>query len=329
MSLQPSPYMPPRWLRNAHVQSLLGSSPLRVRLGAKQLAASAAEHQTHVLQLHDGTRLQGVHSLPPGESPKAMALLLHGWEGSAESSYMRLSAAALLKRNVAVFRLNFRDHGDTYHLNNELFHSCRLDEVIAAAIQVQQRFAHGVPMFAAGYSLGGNFTLRLALHGAARGLRLQRVAAVCPVISPANTMDALEQGWPVYLHYFERKWGASLRRKFALFPSDDFNADTRKLRMRALTDWLVRQHSSFASLQDYFDGYSVAGERLRSLSVPADILMAADDPVIPVADFAQLQLPTHSSVELAQHGGHCAFLCNARLHGYAEQWLADRLLRQS
>jgi hypothetical protein len=64
-----------------------------------------------------------------------------------------------------------------------------------------------------------------------------------------------------------------------------------KLDIRALTAWLVERHTSFGSLQAYFDGYSIAGDRLSSLQVPADILMAQDDPVIPYATFSDWQLP--------------------------------------
>ena len=31
-----------------------------------------------------------------------------------------------------VARLNLRDHGDSHHLNDEIFHSCRIAEVVGA-----------------------------------------------------------------------------------------------------------------------------------------------------------------------------------------------------
>src|SRR5204863_7609974 len=122
-----------------------------------------------------------------------LALLLHGWEGSVESSYMRLTAAQLLQRGYEVFRLNFRDHGATHHLDEGIFHSNRIDEVVHAARDVAARFAQR-PLVVAGYSLGGNFALRLALRAPAAGLELAHVAAVCPVLDPAATMDAMETG---------------------------------------------------------------------------------------------------------------------------------------
>lgn len=327
--LQAADYRPPRWLRSPHLQSVLGSSPLRRRRGAQAMQASGAVTTEHLLDAGDGVRLHGLHSVLPGRAPRGLALLLHGWEGSAESSYMRLTAARLLARGFEVFRLNFRDHGDSHHLNEALFHSNRIDEVVHAAGDVARRFLPAdrrLPMVAAGYSLGGNFALRIALRAPAAGLPLAQVAAVCPVLDPALTMQQMERGLPLYLRYFERKWRGSLQRKRALFPDrHDFDDATLKLGMRELTEWLVRRHTDFGSIDAYFDGYSIAGARLAGLQVPADILMAEDDPVIPVSEFRALELAPRTRLDIAPWGGHCGFLENARLDGFAERWVADRL----
>ncbi len=323
-------YAPPRWLRNEHVQSVLASSALRQQRGASALIRLRARTTGHEVDGGDGVRLHGLHSVVPGTAARGLAILLHGWEGSTESSYMRMCAAELLGAGFEVFRLNFRDHGDTHHLNEALFHSNRLDEVVHAARDIATRFwpeaSAERPLVAAGHSLGGNFVLRLALRAPDAGLPLARVAAVCPVLDPGHTMLQMERGMPLYMRYFEKKWRESLARKRQLFPqSHAFDDATLKLRMRELTTWMVRQHTEFDSVEAYFDGYSIAGSRLRGLTVPADILMAADDPVIPVEDFHALELPPAASLEIARWGGHCGFLLNGRLDGFAERWVADRL----
>src|SRR5699024_10672412 len=91
-------FAPPRWLRNAHLQSVLGTSPWRRRRGALALEATGARTTEHVVDGGDGVRLQGLHSAMPGAPSRGLALLLHGWEGSSESSYMCLTAAHLLRR---------------------------------------------------------------------------------------------------------------------------------------------------------------------------------------------------------------------------------------
>ena len=320
-------YRPPRWLRNAHVQSVLGSSAMRRRVGERSLAASGGVTTEHLIDGGDGVRLQGLHSAVPGVAPRGLVLLLHGWEGSVDSSYMRLTAAQLLARGLEVFRLNFRDHGNTHHLNEGLFHSNRIQEVVHAAREIAQRFPLR-PLTVAGYSLGGNFALRLALHAPAAGLPLAHVAVVCPVLDPARTMDAMEQGLPLYRWHFERKWRQSLARKRALFPQHhDFDDRALGLRIRPLTQWMVERYTDFGTLDRYFDGYSIAGDRLAGLQVPASILMAEDDPVIPVDGFRALRLPASSSLEISPWGGHCMFLESASLDGFAERWIAQRLAR--
>lgn len=325
LMLTASDYRPPRWLRNPHLQSVLGSSQWRRRVGERQLAASGAVTTGHLVDGGDGVRLQGLHSAVPDRAARGLALLLHGWEGSVDSSYMRLTAAALLREGFDVFRLNFRDHGDTHHLNEELFHSNRIDEVVHAAADVARRFATR-PLVAAGYSLGGNFALRLALRAPAAGLPLAHVAAVCPVLDPARTMDSMETGLPFYRWHFERKWRESLLRKRALFP-ERLQVDDRtlSLRLRPLTQWLVERHTEFGTLEQYFDGYAIAGSRLAAMQVPASILMAADDPVIPLDDFQRLTLPPTARLEIARWGGHCGFLLDAHLHSFAERWVAQHL----
>jgi uncharacterized protein len=318
-------YQPPRWLRNAHVQSVLGTSSLRRQFGERSLAALGAVTTEHLIDGGDGVRLQGLHSVIQQRDSRGLVLLLHGWEGSVDSSYMRLTAAQLLRRGFEVFRLNFRDHGNTYHLNEGIFHSNRIDEVVHAACDVARRFARR-PLAVAGYSLGGNFALRLALRAPAAGLELAHVAAVCPVLDPARTMDVMEHGFPLYYWYFQRKWRSSLQRKRALFPAQlDLNDDVLGLSMRLLTKWLVERHTDFGTLDRYFDGYSIARGRLAMLPVPASILTAQDDPVIPVEGFHELRLPTSARLEIAPWGGHCGFLENARLDGFAERWVAERL----
>ena len=326
MSQQRSAFTPPRWLRSPHLQSVLSSSPLRAIRARRRLHALAAVHEAVVLDVGGGVRLQGVHSRAPGSEPKGLVVLLHGWEGSVDSNYMRLTAARLLDAGFDVFRLNFRDHGDSHHLNEGIFHSNRIDEVVDAVRAIAARWPTR-PLFAAGYSLGGNFALRLALRARSHGLPLQRVVAICPLLDPARTMDAMEAGVPLYSRYFEHKWRRSLARKREIFPDKHaFDDQVLRLRLRPLTAYFAERHTEYGSIDDYFDAYSIAGDRLAALPVPADILMAADDPVVPAADFGEIARHRAVHLEMAEHGGHCGFLRNWRMQGYAEDWLAARFI---
>jgi predicted alpha/beta-fold hydrolase len=320
-------YLPPIWLRNAHVQSILGSSSWRKKCGAQVLRATGAVTTEHLLDGGSGIRLLGFHSTRPGTRPQGLVVLLHGWEGSAESGYMRFTAAQLLADGFDVFRLNFRDHGNTHHLNAGLFLFSELNEVVCAVADMARRF-QSLPLFAAGYSLGGNFALRLALCAPAADIPLRHVAAVCPLLDANTGMEALERGLPIYYRYFMRKWRASLRKKRSLFP-DVHTYDDSALAgdMRSLTRDLIYPHSGFTTLQDFFRSYSLTGGRLSQLQVPVSILAAGDDPMIPVSEFEQLSLPAHSFLEVSAWGGHCGFIVDSSLAGFGERWISARLLK--
>jgi predicted alpha/beta-fold hydrolase len=320
-------FRPPRLLRNPHVQSLLASSGLRallVKRRGREIEANAVEH---ILECGQDIRLQGFYTaqrvLPEA---RGLVVLLHGWEGSARSNYVLNTAARLLREGFDVFRLNFRDHGETHHLNREIFHSCRIDEVVNAVHEVARRFQPRA--FAiAGFSLGGNFALRVALRAPAARIPLDYALAVCPVVNPASVLSSLERGPLFYEHYFLHKWTRSLRTKQTLFPDAElFSREELKTSLRDLTRSLVLRHTDFGSLENYLNGYSITGDTLAALRVPATILTSADDPVIPIADFESLALPPQVELDVAPHGGHCGFIMDFSLRSFTEDYIAERML---
>jgi predicted alpha/beta-fold hydrolase len=320
-------FNPPRLLRNPHVQSVLASSGVRRFASLRRGDGIEARAVEHILDCGEGVRLQGFHT-PQRAVPEARGLvvLLHGWEGSARSSSVLATGARLLREGFDVFRLNFRDHGETHHLNREIFHSCRIDEVVNAVREAASRFRPRV-LTVAGFSLGGNFALRVALRAPATGIALAYALAVCPVISPESGLFGLENGPRFYQRYFLHKWTRSLRAKQALFPDTElFSRAELDGDLRGLTRSLVLRHTSFGSLENYLNGYSIEGDTLASLRIPATILTSADDPVIPIEDFRKLKLPPNVELDIAAHGGHCAFIRDFSLRSFTEDYIAERML---
>ncbi len=321
--MQAADFRPRGLLKNPHVQSVLASSGLR-RLAMKERVQLITERsREHLLDLGPDMRLQGLHALPDGE-PRGLVVLLHGWEGSVQSTYLQSLGARLLQAGYAVFRLNFRDHGDTHHLNEGIFHSCRIEEVATAVALIAQQFGRR-PLYIGGYSLGGNFALRVALRATEYAIPLDYVFAVCPAIHPPHVLRAIETGPAFYHAYFMLKWRRSLLLKQRAFP-ERYNFDwARSGRMRDVTRGLIERHTDFGTVENYLNGYSIAGDKLAHLSVPGVILAAADDPVCPVDDFNDLRLPAHVELQIAEHGGHCGFVSDSSLESFAEAFVLNRL----
>jgi len=315
-------FVPPPGLGSAHIQSIAARVPWyrrRVESAASGLLGAA---QSEIVDCGSGVRLHGFYS-EPRTPPRGLVVLLHGWEGCADSIYMLSLGAALFEARFAVFRLNFRDHGDTYALNEGLFHSCRVDEVVAAVRAVQARHP-GPGLALVGHSLGGNFAARVALRAPAAGIAVDRVIGVCPVLRPQSTMRALEEGLWIYRQFFLQRWRQSLETKAALFPALYEFGDLRRLRtLTETTDFFVRRYTEFATLDEYLSGYALTGPRLEPLTVPTRLILAADDPVIPSADAALLARPPALTVDITRRGGHCGFV-----QGYAlDSWADLEVLR--
>jgi predicted alpha/beta-fold hydrolase len=309
-----SPYNPPIYLRNGHVQTVLNSQGPR-RFRARSLQKRIDTHQI-ILQADDGTRLLADFDRSPARA-SGLVILLHGWEGSSQSSYLVTSASQLLSAGFDTLRVNLRDHGDSHHLNRELFNSTRSPEV-ASAIRnyvAEQGYEN---VFIAGFSLGGSFALRIAADmGGAIGLKA--AMAISPPIDPARAMHALNSGFAGYEHYFYLRWHQSLRKKLELFPDLDFQDDLDIAKsLDDLNRLFIPRHTIYSELDDYFAAYELTGDRLSSLSIPSYLIAAEDDPIIPAEDLDRIDVVKNLHIERHRYGGHCGFLLNLAAHSWVE-----------
>lgn len=319
-------FRPPWPLTSGHIQTMLSSSGVRRQLLPHAAQTVREGAQETMVDGGDGVRLTGAYTAQK-KLPQArgLAVLFHGWEGSVDSTYVLQTGSRLLAEGWDVFRLNFRDHGDSHPLNEALFHSCRIDEVVHALGDIARRWPSR-KLALAGFSLGGNFALRAALRAPEAGVPLDYALAVCPIVDPGEGLFSLEETAPwFYRAYFLRKWRRSLRAKQAAFPHRQyFELDELKQNLRGLTESLVLRHTDFGSLQAYLDGYSVAGAALQRMQIPATILTARDDPVIPVDAFEKLELPPCVELDIAPHGGHCGFIRGMDMTSFTDEYIAAR-----
>ncbi len=319
------PFQPPRWLANSHVQSVLPSLPIRRGSVERFAAPVMAASQPLVLDCGEGVRLMGLYSAARAPGPERLAVLLHGWEGSAESLYILSLAQRLHDHGFAVMRLNLRDHGGTHALNRELFHSCRIGEVVGAISRLQSLYPRA-QLSLAGFSLGGNFMLRVGARARPAGLRIARIVAVCPLLDPATTLAALESGPAIYRQYFLWKWRRSLRLKQAAWPGEfDYGNLLDGLTMTEMTRQMVVRYAGFPDLETYLAGYAITGEGLGALEAPTRIILAEDDPMILSRDLERIARPPALAVTVTKHGGHCGFVESLNGPSWIDRVVADEL----
>lgn len=313
-TFQPAPY-----LRNAHVQTILASS--RVRALGKNPMVDAS--QKRILDAGDGVRLLGFHSPHPGRQAKGLVILLHGWEGSVDSTYMLRTGRTLYKNGYDVFRLNYRDHGESHHLNEGLFYAILLEEVFQSAKGAAQ-LAGRTPVFLVGFSLGGNFALRIACRCIREPIEnLRHIVTISPLLDPEKATDRIDRN-PLLRSYFVKKWRRSLTKKQLLFPHlYDFSGLLSHKTIQGLTDALLAQYSDYGSTSEYFKGYTICGRALKNVRVPTTLITSEDDPIIPVEDFYRLETSQHVNLAVQRYGGHNGFIGGISLKSWYEQKMVE------
>lgn len=316
-------YLPPLWAKNGHTQTLLASSPARKYLvykRARQLLRAAEEV---ILTCTDGVTLQGFYDAH--RNPNApLVVLIHGWEGSADSAYVVSAANTLHQAGYATFRLNLRDHGDTHHLNAEIFNFCHLDEVVDAIKQIHIHYEPST-LYLSGFSLGGNFSLRVAAKAHEHDIPLEKVVAICAPLNPHETTDLLNTRMKVYNAYFMRKWKNSLRKKAELFPEHYPNLDFLSQRdLWKVTQGLLPYMPEFRSVKHYFDGYTLTNDYLTSVQVPTTLLLAKDDPIIDHRASERMSVSEQVQIVKTDFGGHCGFFKNRKLEAWVDDYLVDQ-----
>jgi uncharacterized protein len=319
-------FAPHRLVRNPHVQSVLASSRLRlIRHGRSGGIPVVRAARPHVLDCGGGARLLAMHTAPRRSThPVDLAILVHGWEGCADSTYLVSTGQVLHRAGYAVVRLNLRDHGGTHDLNEGMFHANRIDEVVGAVAALSSTIAHR-RLFLIGFSLGGNFALRVGLRAPDEGLAIDRIVAINPAIHPRSTLAAIDR-YPLYRRYFLQRWRRSLELKQRAFPDRyDFAGIQSLQTVRELSEHVIPRYTPFATLEEYLAGYTLRGDRLAEIRVPTTILTAADDPIVSIVGFRSLPRTPALSVEIQPRGGHCGYILGPTLRSWLEACIATIL----
>ncbi len=247
-------------------------------------------------------------------------VLVHGLEGSSESTYVRWTARMALGRGWDVVRLNVRNCGGTEHLSPTLYHSGLTTDLRAVVDQLAGR-----RLFLTGFSMGGNQVLKLAGEWAAFApAHVARVCAISPPIDLGACARRLaEPRNRIYQRHFLRSLAARFRRKARLFP-DRYSAAALS-GVRSIIDFDQRITAPAFGFRDAWDYYGQSSARrfLGAVRVPSCIIQAQDDPFIP---FESFRVPENPWIELlvTERGGHVAFLSRS---GASRFWAAGQALR--
>jgi uncharacterized protein len=304
-------FIPRRWLRNGHAQTLAGNFlPRRLQLPAPEPLLVEVEGPAE--GYGPSQVLCHCHWQPEEVRRKRLTVVLvHGLEGSSSSQYILGNTVRALAAGLNVVRMNMRSCGGTDDLSPTIYHSGRSSDVGRVIEAIVER--QGVERVAVvGYSMGGNLGLRYAGElGEGAPQRLRAVVGISPLMDLAASSAALHEPQNrIYEWHFLRAMKERVRRRRTMYPR--IYGDARVERIRTMRDFdneVVARYGGFDDADDYYR--SVASSRhAAQLAVPTLIVYALDDPFIRMLPTTRAALRGNPHVTFleTQRGGHCAFL---------------------
>jgi len=237
-----------------------------------------------------------------------LLVILHGLEGSAESIYAKTLMHAATKRGWRSCVLHSRDCGDYRNRLPRRYHAGETNDIRYFLTQLRERGNTG-PLFAAGYSLGGNILLKYLGEAAAQS-PLEAAVAVCAPLDLHQCAYALNSGFSkVYQHYLIKRMKTALRRKFSRHTAAfDWRRAMQASTFAEFDDAVTAPLHGFANMQDYYARCS-SGQFLKDIRRPTLLINSLDDPFMTPAVIPQAEnLGPNVMLELSDSGGHVGFI---------------------
>ncbi|GAB5435813.1 alpha/beta fold hydrolase [Falsiruegeria mediterranea] len=311
-------FVPPVWLRSPVVQSALASAKFRKR-GATDLEGAA---QYHLLTGGSGARTSCLLSCHP--QSRGLVVILHGWLGSVQSAYVVSTAKFLFRQGFSVCRVNLLEHGDSVTLNPG-FHHAAEDADLFDAIAAATGLTDDETVSLIGYSLGGNFALRVARRLRTQPIpKLRHVFAISPVIDPVTSSPMID-AHPLMRAYFTRKLRRWLREKTEAFPDlYQAGAIAKKNSVLGMSHDIICGWTEFETLDDYFRAYRLMPEEFEGCPAKLTLFGAFDDPVVSGSDIAAMA-GRDMEVIMSPFGGHNGFFDAVRGPTFYERAILNSL----
>lgn len=253
----------------------------------------------------------------PSASHRPLVILLHGLAGSADSVYVRATAATLLAGGYAVLRLNLRGAGPLAATSRHRYHAGRTDDIRAVIRHLAAREPLAAPGIAVvGYSLAGNMVLKLMGEP---GLPPQVRAAAsvsAPIDLAATSRQFLKlRNRPYHL------WLLSAMKQQALAAPRDALDDDLRAAVRAcrtvyeFDDRYVAPLNGWRDAQEYYQVNS-AVRFLPAIQRPTLVIHALNDPWISAESYCSFAWINYKSLYplMINRGGHVGF------HGVDGLW---------
>jgi uncharacterized protein len=307
-----SQFKPAWWLPGGHVQTIWGSQIKRPLL---------ADLCPEKLTLPDDDFIDLVWI--KGNSEK-IVIVLHGLEGSIDSSYSKGILSAIAKKGWGAVLMHFRGCSGEHNLKDRGYHSGETADLRFLIETLKKRHPTST-LCAIGYSLGGNVLLKY-LGEYKNKSELTAATAISVPYLLSKCSDKLEKG-------FSRIYQRHLINRLVNKTQSKFKNRNPPFEIKNIRNWntfqLFDHHVTaplhgFKSGADYYEKSS-SRQYLKHITTPTLLIHSRDDPFMtPEVIPDENDLSETVTLELSNKGGHVGFI-SGKSPWHAEYWLETRI----
>lgn len=240
----------------------------------------------------------------PHPNSKQALILVHGFEGSSKSKYIKATALYFHKRGFNIIAINLRGCSGHHNLLASAYHSGKTEDLHSVLQTLRDEFK---TLFLMGFSLGANLILKYLADYPNHGVK-RAVAVSAPFDLQLCAKKIIASKW--IDNHFLKSLKVKIQHKKRLFPEE-----LKKLEISLLSnivdvdEYYTAPLHGFSSASEYY-AYASCQNYLDKIQTHTLIINALDDPLLAHPNFAELKLEHHSYIHLrlTQHGGHVGFL---------------------
>ncbi|MGM0381441.1 MAG: YheT family hydrolase [bacterium] len=274
---------------------------------------NSIEYRRRRLELSDGDFLD-LDIFPPGDNPqkngdwRAVAILIHGLEGSSQSGYIKKLAQFLGDKRIKVIAMNMRCCGGELNRKNR-FYSAKDSGDLKEVVNWCEKNYPEKPLLGVGFSLGGALLLKY-LGEAADNSSLSAAVGVSVPLDLDLGVRQIESGFSkIYNKFFTYFLRKKARRKQG---SSGYHLPVEEVDelndLRKFDDRLTAPLCGFQDAEDYYESCS-STNFIEKIKVSTMLIQAESDPMAVLNRPVKKEIKRSAYVRLINpsHGGHVGF----------------------
>jgi predicted alpha/beta-fold hydrolase len=259
---------------------------------------------------------------------KTLVILIHGLEGSSQSKYILAATSEFNNEAMDTVAFNLRGCSGEDNLLLQTYHSGKTDDVHFIINYILKNYSYQ-NIVLAGYSLGGNLTLKyMGEFAKTLSSKIKCAIAVSVPVDLASSSVAMSSYKnKIYMEAFLKTLRLKVLEKAHKFP--EFKLDKDKLfKAKAFSDFDALYTApvyGYSGAEDYWEKAS-SKPYLKSIETPTLLISSEDDPFLAAACFPikEAKASKNFYLEMTKYGGHVGFISSFLID--KNRWLENRML---